>query len=90
MNSQDKTKIQYYLFELGNTVVKMENDLFYERDQKNHEWIQDGEWMRRFYDGGYGVIEIDYDEETEQISNMRAIKGSWSSWQDEMLANGGR
>ena len=83
---EEGADIHYCLFELGPSVVKSERYIFYDRDQKNHQWIKDGEWMRRFEDGAYDVLEIDYDEEHEQISNPRLIKGhSMGKWHKKIL-----
>lgn len=57
--------------------------MWYTRDQKNHTWEYDNSWDRRFEDAQYDVIEIDYDEETETISNRRMIHGYWSEWEEE-------
>lgn len=58
---------KYYLFELGQVVVKKENNIWYVRNKINHKWIVDGSWMARYFDAQYDVIEIDYDEEKEII-----------------------
>ena len=52
---------------------------WYRRDRKNHEWIVDGAWWFIFYDLGFDVIEIDYDETNEKIVNRRRPKGRWSA-----------
>lgn len=57
---------KYYLFSLGITVVKYDSFVWYRRDKKKHKWIADRNWMRRFYDVQYDVIEIVYDEENEK------------------------
>ncbi len=83
-----KQETHIYLFELRETVVKEDAiGIYYERDKENHKWVEDMEWMRRYYDGQYDVIEIDYDEEHERIMNPRAIKGFWSKWQEDILAD---
>ena len=65
----------YYLFELGHSIVKKEGSFWYDRDRKNHLWKYDSSWMARYFDAQYEVIEIDYDEETEQITARRQIPG---------------
>ena len=65
----------YYLFALGKTVVKVDGPQWMKRDRIRHVWVADFAWERRYYDASYDVIEIDYDEETERISNRREIKG---------------
>lgn len=63
----------YYLFELGFSVVKQEGIYWYGRDRKNHKWNRNMDWMGRFYDVGYDVVEIDYDEERESITGIRPV-----------------
>lgn len=76
---------KYYLFSLGNTVVKYDNSVWYRRDEKRHKWIADGSWMGRFYDVQYDVIEIEYDEEKEKILSRNRIDGFWSSDDSKLL-----
>lgn len=78
-----EAEVHYYLFELGNTVVKEQNYIWYVRDRVNHYWEKDNSWDRRFFDVQYDVIEIDYDEASETIKNRRMIPGDWSKWAEE-------
>jgi len=80
--------VNYYLFELGKTVVKCCGGLWYERDPEKHQWELNMEWDRRFFDGAYNVIEIDYDEDQEMISNRRRVPGFWSIDDDRLLLSG--
>lgn len=64
---------------------KDENYLWYKRDRERHEWIWDNEWMARYIDAGCDVIEMDYNEETEQIVGRSEINGFWSYEIDELL-----
>lgn len=75
----------YYLFSLGNTVVKYARSVWYRRDKKKHKWIADESWERRFYDVQYDVIEIGYDEENEKILSRNRINGFWSSDDGKLL-----
>ena len=77
--------MKYYLFELGYSVVKQEGVCWYRRDRKNHEWVKDMEWLRRYYDAQYDVIEIDYSEAEECITGRKPIPGFWSIDQDKLL-----
>lgn len=79
------SKKEYYLFSLGNTVVKYDNSVWYRRDKKRHKWIVDGSWMGRFYDVQYDVIKIEYDEENEKILSRNRINGFWSSDDGKLL-----
>ena len=74
-------KAHYYLFDAKYTIVKeTDNEAhWYKRDRMNHEWIEDGSWGIFFYDLGFDVIEIDYDEANEEILNRRRLKGRWSA-----------
>ena len=64
-------EVRYYLFDVNDTVVKAINDeRWYKRDKIKHEWIEDGAWEFFFYDPGFGVKEIDYDEEQEEIKEL--------------------
>ena len=74
-----------YLFELGFSIVKEEGASWYRRDRSAHKWIADQSWDRRYYDAGYDVIEIDYDEENERIVSRRRIEGFWSSDDDRLF-----
>lgn len=78
-------EMKYYLFELGYTVVKSDGRHWYERDPDLHIWKEDSDWMRRFIDAQYDVIEIDYDEDHERILARRQIPGCWSSTLDKLL-----
>ena len=79
--------VQYYLFELGNSVVKRNGVCWYIRDDIEHIWKADQSWMRRFYDAQYDVVEIDYDEESETIKDCHMIQGYWSEWATEQVKN---
>ena len=76
---------KYYLFDLGDAIVKYDNNLWYVRDKIHHKWIVDGSWMARYFDAQYDVIEIDYDEETETIKKRNAVNGFWFEGQEKML-----
>ena len=78
-------EMKYYLFALGYTVVKSEGRHWYERDPDLHIWKEDNDWMRRFIDAQYDVIEIDYDEDHERILARRKIPGCWSSSLNKLL-----
>lgn len=82
-DAMTEEEVHYYLFELGNSVVKNQNYFWYTRDRENHSWEKDNSWDRRFFDASYFVIEIDYDEESEKISNRRMLHGDWSKWAEE-------
>lgn len=69
---------RYYLFELGFSVVMVDNGIRYRRDRKKHKWICDVEWRRRYDDAHYEVIGIDYDIEAELILDRRKVPGFWS------------
>ena len=71
----DDMTTQYYLFELGFSVVKREGYTWYMRDREAHTWTRDPDWERRYYDAQYDVIEIEYDEENERIGSRRRIDG---------------
>ena len=73
------------MFELGNTVVMVENKFWYQRDREKHNWTLNSNWMVRYFDAGYDVIEIDYDEKEEEILARRQINGFWSANQDKLL-----
>lgn len=75
-----------YLFELAHSVVKEEDGLWYVRDREGHKWTRDQEWMRRYDDAQYDVIEITYDERNEKIVDRRRIPGFWSISEDELLS----
>lgn len=77
---------KYYLFELAHSVVKEEGCLWYVRDREGHKWDQDQEWMRRYFDVQYDVIEITYDEKDEKIVDRRRIPGFWFSGEDKLLS----
>ena len=70
---------EYYLFELGFAIVKNAGGIWYQRDRDKHEWVQDQSWMTRFYDVGYDVIQIEYDEANETIVSRERISGCWSA-----------
>lgn len=61
-----KTKY-YYLFTDFNAVILYYEHCWYRRDRINHKWIENIDWERRFYDAGYDVMEIEYDEKNERI-----------------------
>lgn len=78
--------VRCYLFRAGFSIVKTdENYLWYKRDRVKHEWVFDNSWMAKFIDAQYDVIEIDYDEATEQIVGREEIKGFWSADIDELM-----
>lgn len=57
---KDNREVKYYLFALGNSVVKVENGvLWYRRDRENHKWEQSNSWVARFYDAAYDVVGIE-------------------------------
>ena len=65
---KEENKVKYYLFALGNSVVKVENGArWYRRDRQNHKWEASNSWLARFYDPAYDVVEIEYDEKTETV-----------------------
>lgn len=68
---------KYFLFACG-TVVKESNGLWYRRDKTNHCWINDHEWMRRYFDAEYDVIKIKYDEFSEEITEREIIPEFYS------------
>ena len=71
---KDNREVKYYLFALGNSVVKVENGvLWYRRDRENHKWEQSNSWVARFYDAAYDVVGIEYDEETETFLSQWSI-----------------
>lgn len=81
-----KESVSCYLFRLGFSIVKKdENNRWYKRDRENHIWVEDNEWMRRFIDAQYDVIEIEYVETTERIVYRSTIKGYSSVDIDELL-----
>ena len=60
---KEENKVKFYLFALGNSVVKVENGArWYRRDRQNHKWEASNSWLARFYDPAYDVVEIEYDE----------------------------
>lgn len=56
----------------------LRDGLWYRRDKEHHRWIKEQEWMRRYYDAQYDVIEIEYDEEKEEVIKRSRIEGFWS------------
>lgn len=76
---------KYYLFALGNAVVLLQDGLWYRRDKEHHQWIKEQEWMRRYYDAQYDVIEIEYNEENEEVTKRNKIEGFWSLNDDALL-----
>ena len=78
--------VKCYLFRLGFSIVKTdENYLWYKRDREKHVWVFDNEWMARYIDAQYDVIEVGYDEASEQIVYRAEIKGYWSADIDKLL-----
>ena len=65
---RESAKEHCYLFDANYTIVKETDNEghWYKRDRVNHIWIKDDMWEFFFYDIGYDVIEIDYDEENEK------------------------
>lgn len=75
-----------YLFRLGFSIVKKDDHgRWYKRDRENHVWVEDNEWMRRFIDAQYDVIEVEYDEAAERIVYRARIEGYWSVDIHELL-----
>lgn len=87
MSRNNDREIKYYKFELGNTVVMEKDGLWYQRDQENHKWILNHDWMVRYYDAQYDVIEIDYDERKEFAYAPRTIPGCFSVTQEKLIAS---
>lgn len=83
MSRNNKREIKYYKFELGNTIVMEKDGLWYQRDQENHEWILNNNWMARYFDAQYDVIEIDYDESEEFDYTPRTLPGFFSVTQEK-------
>lgn len=86
MSRNNDREIKYYKFELGNTVVMEKGGLWYQRDQDKHIWILNQDWMVRYYDAQYDVIEIDYDESKEFAYAPRTISGCFSVTQEKLIA----
>ena len=84
-SQDDSSKIKYYFFGDFDVVVKEEGDLWYRRDPVKHKWINEGEWMARYYDAAYIVISVEYDEKNEEILNRSKIDSFWSADQDKYL-----
>lgn len=87
MSRNNKREIKYYKFELGNTIVMEKDGLWYQRDQENHEWILNNNWMARYFDAQYDVIEIDYDESEEFDYTPRTLPGFFSVTQEKLIAS---
>ncbi len=70
-------KIKFYRIE--NQIVMEKDGLWYQRDRNRHEWVLNHNWMVRYYDAQYDVVEIDYNEDDECIDAIRNIPGFSSS-----------
>ncbi len=66
--------MHYYLFEYG-CIVRDDGIFWCQRDRKRHRWILAQGWMDRYLDAAYPVIEIEYDEKNETITDRREIPG---------------
>ncbi len=71
-------------YRIMHQVIMVEDGLWYQRDKENHEWVFNQNWMTRYYDAQYDVVEIDYNERDECIEAIRPIPGFSSSEQDDL------
>lgn len=72
---------------ISRVTKRKEWKLEYQRDQENHKWILNHDWMARYYDAQYDVIEIDYDESKEFAYAPRTIPGCVSVTQEKLIAS---